>query len=229
MSKSEVHLSDEEKIIEKAYKESLLEPELLAHHIKKYYGLSIQQSKIHTYLKNRGLYPSTEKKEKMEGNPKMRSLSLVHAGWFQFQDKKVIAFLDDASRYILALGEFDSAESENAIKVLKEAESVASSVNSVIETLVDRVSSSTINRKGKKGENLEFQTYVEKKGIKTITTKNTFISNKLTRWIRECKKHRNRFESAEKYKTWYNRRIHGALNLKIGETPEEAFIRRLEQ
>ena len=227
MNKSEVHLSDEEKIIEKAYKESLLDPKLLAHHIKKYYGLSIQQSKIRTYLKNKGLYPPAEKKEKTKGNPRMRSLSLVHAGWFQFEDKKVIVFLDDASRYILALGEFDSTESENAIKILKEAESVASSVNSVIETLVDRISPSTVNRKGKKGENLEFQTYVEKKGIKTITT-NTFISNNLTRWIREYKKRRNRVESAEQYKTWYNRRVHGALNLKIGETPQEAFIRRLK-
>ena len=26
---------------------------------------------------------------------------------------------------------------------------------------------------------------------------------------------------------WYNSRIHGALNLEIGETPQEAFIRKL--
>jgi hypothetical protein len=28
---------------------------------------------------------------------------------------------------------------------------------------------------------------------------------------------------------WYNNRIHGALNLEIGETPQEAFIRKLRR
>ena len=40
-------------------------------------------------------------------------------------------------------------------------------------------------------------------------------------------KHRRRFNSAEEFMEGYNDRIHGALDPEIGETPDEAFFRRL--
>ncbi len=141
----------------------------------------------------------------------------VHAGWFEFQGRKVVAFLDDASRYILAIREFNTITPENAISTLKEAESQASSVNSTI-VIIDRVSPHFL----KKEEKSEFQSYLATKGIKSLPSTD-LRSGKFTRWVKEYKKHRHMFQSAEEFGTWYNRRIHGALDLKRGETPIEAF------
>ncbi len=69
---------------------------------------------------------------------------------------------------------------------------------------------------------------MERKRIKHVPSrkKNPQINGKLERWFQEYIKHRKRFETPEEFKNRYNKRIHGALNLEIKETPE-AFIRRL--
>jgi transposase InsO family protein len=143
----------------------------------------------------------------------------------------VIAYQDDASRYILAIRECEHATGKITIKILKEAESVAKSVNGVILSInTDRGSQFYANKKGKKGKGeSQFEKYIEGKEIKHIPSRrnNPQTNGKLERWGREFKKHRDKFETAEAFKTWYNNRIHGALDLEIGETPQEAFIRKL--
>jgi hypothetical protein len=57
---------------------------------------------------------------------------LVHADWFDYEGVWVIAFENDASRNILAIGEFSNATTENAINVLKNAGSVAIDYNDKI-------------------------------------------------------------------------------------------------
>ncbi len=49
----------------------------------------------------------------------------------------------------------------------------------------------------------------------------------MERWFQEYIKHRHRFSTAEEFKDWYNDRIHGSLMLEWGETPNEAFIRKM--
>src|SRR5208337_3732844 len=50
------------------------------------------------------------------------SLSLVHTDWHHCENGKYLcAVLDDASRKILAAGEFDNETTENAIAILKKA------------------------------------------------------------------------------------------------------------
>lgn len=62
--------------------------------------------------------------------------------------------------------------------------------------------------------------------IKHIPTRrNNSSSSKLVTWG-EYKKYRSRFSAPEEYITWYNNRIHGALDLEVGETPQEAFMRK---
>jgi len=57
------HLTDKQKeIIKKPYRESHLGARLLRHHIKRYYGVSIPQNKIHSYLiKKRYARPDPKK------------------------------------------------------------------------------------------------------------------------------------------------------------------------
>ncbi len=229
------YLTDEQKeIIEKAYKESHLGARLLRHHIKRYYGVSIPQNKIHSYLKKRGYAkpdPKKQRKRKRCRYERTHSLSLLHADWLEYEGKKVIAYLDDASRYILAVGEFEHATAKNTLYILRKAEKVAALFNGRICAVnTDRGSQFYANKKGKKGKGKsQFQRYLEKKGIKHIPSRrnNPQTNGKLERWFREYKRHRKRFETAEEFVKWYNRRIHGALDLEIGETPEEAFTRKL--
>ena len=229
------HLTDKQKeIIEKAYRESHLGARLLRHHIQRYYGVSIPQNKIHSYLiKKRYARPDPRKQKKRKRcrYERTHSLSLLHADWLDYEGKKVIAYLDDASRYILSIGEYEHATAKNTIHTLKEAEKVAALFNGIIYAVnTDRGPQFYANKKGKKGKGKsQFQKYLERKGIKHIPSRrnNPQTNGKLERWFREYKKHRKRFETGKEFVKWYNRRIHGALDLQIGETPEEAFARKL--
>jgi transposase InsO family protein len=133
---------------------------------------------------------------------------------------------------ILSIGEFDNATTENAIDVLKEAEKQAEEVNAVIEAInTDRGAQFYPNKKDKNGEaDSVFQSYLESKGIKHIPSRrnNPQTNSKIKRFVQTYKKHRHRFKSANEFKEWYNDRLHGALKLDWGETPNEAFIRKLQ-
>jgi len=48
-------------------------------------------------------------------------LELWHTDWFFYNDRWIIAYLDDASRLITGYGVFDKATSEKSIKVLNES------------------------------------------------------------------------------------------------------------
>ncbi len=230
------HLTDEQKkIIKQAYSESFLGAKLLRYHIKTKYNQDIPQNKIHAYLLESGLAeqdPNKQKKRKRCRYQRDFSFSLIHADWWEYDGKQVIAYEDDASRKILSIGEFDSATTENAINVLKEAEKLAKESNAVIEAInTDRGTQFYPNKKDKNGEaDSVFQNYLESKGIKHIPSRrnNPQTNGKIERFVQTYRKHRNRFNSADGFKDWYNDRIHGALKLEWGETPNEAFARKLQ-
>lgn len=98
---------------------------------------------------------------------------MLHGDWFEYNGKKIIAYQDDASRCILAIGEFEHATSINTINILKKALSVAESVNSVTLAInTDRGSQFYANKKGKKGKGKsQFQKYVGRKGINHIPSR----------------------------------------------------------
>jgi len=127
------YLNDEQKqIIEKAYNECFLGARLLRYHIKKHYKQNIPQNNIHQHLLRKKIAvpnPNKQKKRKRCKYERKHSLSLVHADWCEHNNVKVIAYEDDASRNILAMGEFEHVTGENTIKILKEAEAVAAQYN----------------------------------------------------------------------------------------------------
>ena len=131
----------------------------------------------------------------------------------------------------MAIGEFEHVIGKDSISILKEALLLVESVNgSILAVNTDRGSRFYANKKGKKGKGKsQFQKYLERKGINHIPSRrnNPQTNGKLERWGREFKQHRDKFKTAEAFAIWYNKRIHGALNLEIGETPQEAFIRKL--
>jgi len=143
------YLNDEQKqVIEKAYNECFLGARLLRYHIKKHYKQNIPQNKIHRYLLDSKLAQPNPKKQKERKRcryERKHSLSLVHADWFEHNNVKVIAYEDDASRNILALGEFEYATGENGgitaggrlAQALRDMQKVRSGVVMSIISLLD--------------------------------------------------------------------------------------------
>ena len=229
------YLNDEQKqVIEKAYNECFLGARLLRYHIKRHYKQNIPQNKIHRYLLDSRLAqpnPKKQKKRKRCRYERKHSLSLFHADWCEHNNVKVIAYEDDASRNILALGEFEHATGENTIKILKEAETAVAQYNGDILAInTDRGSQFYANAGEKKKKGIsQFEQYLQDQGIRHIPSKrnNPQTNGKMERWFQEYIKHRHRFSTAEEFKDWYNDRIHGSLMLEWGETPNEAFIRKM--
>lgn len=97
-----------------------------------------------------------------------------------------------------------------------------------MSTRLEHLNSTLISGGGKEGRGTSLcEKYVERKRIKHVLSRknNPQTNGKLERWFQEYIKHRERFETPEEFRNWYNKRIHGALNLEIGETSEEAFIK----
>ena len=85
-------------------------------------GVSIGHNRIHKILLEEGLARHEQKKQHRRSwvrYERKHSLSLVHADWFEFKRRQGIIFIDDASRFITAYGEFDNANTENTINVFK--------------------------------------------------------------------------------------------------------------
>ena len=229
-------LTDEEKrIIKEAYEETLLSASLLKHYIKYHYHVDINHNRIHAHLLEIRVAkeePKKKKKRKRCRYEREHSCSLLHGDWFQWQGKHIVGFSDDASRKMLALREFDEATGKNTITVFQEAEKVVDEHNAcIIAVNTDRGSqfySNSWKKKGVKGAS-EFERYLESKGIRHIPSRrnNPQTNGKFERWIREYKKHRDKFSSTEEFMDWYNNRMHGALNLEWAETPNQAFVRKL--
>ena len=228
-------LTEEQKvIIEKAYGECYLGARLLRYHIKKHYGKNIPQNKIHRHLLETGLAtpnPKKQKKRKRCRYEREHSLSLVHADWLDHNGVQVIAYEDDASRTVLSIGEFTNATSDNAIDVLKDAEAVAGGYGgSILAVNTDRGSQFYANAGKKKKKGISsFEQYLTDRSIKHIPSKrnNPQTNGKIERWFQEYIRHRHRFDTAQEFMDWYNNRIHGSLRLDWGETPNEAFVRKL--
>ena len=78
---------------------------------------------------------------------------------------------------------------------------------------------------------IQLQEYLKDNGIKHVPSKrnNPQTNGKLERFWYEYDKHRWRFENIDEFLQWYNQRLHGSLWLEMGESPQDALIRKLEQ
>jgi putative transposase len=87
--------------------------------IRKQYKICISHNRIHMYLKKEGL-AREEPGRKGEGFELKYGMSTGHIDWFEVDgsDIKVCIILDDASRKVLAGGEFSSINIENSKLVL---------------------------------------------------------------------------------------------------------------
>ena len=152
-----------------------------------------------------------------------------HCDWSQYKGKWYITYIDDRSRRIMASGEFDNANEENAIFLLHQA--ILTNEVSPYVLLSDKGTQFYNSKKNKKGERTLslFEQELEELGIKFWTSKRNHpqTNGKQERWFGSMKARFKRHpeESLQEFVKWYNKeRIHHALGYK---TPDEVYFENL--
>jgi putative transposase len=197
-------------------------------------GIKINHNKIHEILLQNNM-AKKEPKKSVRKKPWIRyernhSLSAIHMDWMydEKRGKNIVAVIDDASRMILAYGEFDSATAENSILVLKEA----LKYGKIREVITDRGCQFTANKKDKKGNfNSQFKEFCETNKIKQILCriKHPQSNGKIERWFGLYRQKRNLFLTLKEFVYWYNHiKPHMSLNFDELETPVQAFRRKFK-
>jgi putative transposase len=198
--------------------------------------IRIPHNTIHKVMLEFGFAREQEQKQKRR-KPWIRyerdhSLSAVHIDWHlsKVNGKQLCSILDDASRKVLAAGEFDNATEENSLKVMNEAIEKSGHMYPIMSLISDHGSQFYANTRDKNGNaDHTFEIFLKEKGIKHILcgVNHPQTNGKQEKFHDFYKNHRARFESLDKMITWYNNRPHGALNLRQAETPNMAFIMKM--
>ena len=147
--------------------------------------------------------------------------------------KWVIIWIDDASRNVIAGGEFDNANTENSLLIVNEAMITAEERYSAVlrELNTDRGTqfyNSKFNDNGTRQKS-EFEIELEKRGIKHILSRRNHpqTNGKNERWFRTYEENRGKFKSFDEFVKWYNNGIHLGLSRTEGITPNEAVYHKL--
>ncbi len=198
--------------------------------------IRIPHNAIHKVMLEFGFAKPQESKQKRR-KPWIRyqrdhSLSAVHIDWYESKvnGKQLCTILDDASRKVLAAGEFDNATEENSLNVMKEAIENTNHLYPIRSIISDHGSQFYANKRDKYGRaDHAFESFLRENGIQHILcgVNHPQTNGKQEKFHDFYKNHRARFESLDKMVFWYNNRPHGALNLRRAETPNEAFINKM--
>ena len=184
------------------------------------------------------------------------SNSMWHTDYKQLPDKRwFICYLDDASRFVTAWGVFPEATTENAIAVLEEAIKLYGKPASIMTDHGSQFYANEAEAR-KRGESTYEKKLVEL-GIRQILArvKHPQTNGKLERFHGEIQRKLHRFEASsyagavrdpvsghvggpfhteppkpalERFMEWYNyNRAHMSLDWESGETPAQAFMRKM--
>jgi putative transposase len=225
----------EAQIVQEAHERYRLGARMLEYVIKKQYKVGISHNRIHMYLRTQGLAQEDLKKQrrrKWVRYEREHSMSAGHIDWHEWDGTsiKVCVILDDASRMVLAGGEFTEINTDNSKLVVDQMVDKFWWLCPMREIILDHGSEFGAHRVHDDGNwNGDFKDHLEKYGIKPILARvrHPQTNGKLERFFGEYKKHRPAFSSFVEFVGWYNNRPHGSLNLERLETPEMAFKRKM--
>jgi putative transposase len=225
----------EAQIVKAAHERYRFGARMLEHVIRKQYMVCISHNRIHMYMRAQGLARENPKKQrrcKWVRYEREHSMSAEHIDWHEWDgtDIKVCVVLDDASRMILAGGEFSEINTENSKLIIDQMVEKFWWLCPMRELIMDHGSEFGAHRVHEDGSwNGDFKDHLEKHGIKPILArvKHPQTNGKLERFFGEYKKHRSAFSSFDDFASWYNDRPHGSLNIESMETPEMAFRRKM--
>jgi len=221
---------EEKKIIDEVWEEKHFGARMLYRELK-LRGYKIPHHKIHQHLTQTSRStpnPNKQKKRKRCRYERKHSFSLIHGDWHRtIEDRPhAILWLDDASRFILAGGEFSEATMKHSIDTFQDAMAEANKHNGMIQSVnTDRGTQFYSNHPNSKSG---FETFLDEHNIKYIPSRrnNPQTNGKLERLWLEYDRHRWRYSDIREFIDWYNDRMHGALWMEIGECPRDAVLRK---
>lgn len=221
--KKMIYESEVNSVIE-CYREFKLSASILRPIIKAKYGIDINHNRVNSILKDVGLVKPMEKKTRKKPwvrYERKNSLSAVHMDWLEDSErgKWICAVLDDASRMILAYGEFDHATAENTLLLLKKA----LEYGKIREMITDQGSQFTSDL---------LKEFCQSNNIKQIfgRIKHPQTNGKIERWFGLYRQKRDLFPSFKEFVYWYNHvKPHLSLNFDKLETPVQAFRRKYKK
>jgi putative transposase len=152
-----------------------------------------------------------------------------HCDWSQYNEKWYCVFIDDRSRKIMAAGEFDNANTSNALFILYQA--ILTNEACPVIILSDKGPQFYANKYDNTGEKgmSEFEKEVEMLGIGfwTARRRHPQTNGKMEKWFDTVKKRFRKHpeESLQSFVKWYNEeRIHHALGYGV---PEKVYSEKL--
>lgn len=225
----------EVEIVKIAFERYKFGADMLEDIIDGFYEMHIPHNRIHAILLSEGLAKEEKAKKKRRKwirYERKHSLSAEHIDWHEvgMTDIKVCIILDDASRKVLAGGEFTSIDTENTKKVIDQLVERYWIIRPMRELIMDHGSEFGAHRVNEKGEwDSDFKEHILKYGIKPILAgvKHPQTNGKLEKFFHAYQRFRNQFPTFEEFIDWYNNRPHGSLDFDELETPEQAFWRKL--
>jgi putative transposase len=140
--------------------------------------------------------------------------------------------LDDASRKILAGGEFLSINTENSILIVDQTVWNYWWLCPMRELIMDHGTEFGGNRIQENGNpNSRFKKHLEELGIKPIMArvKHPHANGKLEKWFDTYRRFRKDFDLLREFIEWCNDRPHGSLDFDRLEPPNQAFLRKMPQ
>ena len=224
---------DEKELICKAWRENDSPCAVILEQIlDSKYARHIPHNRIHAVLREMGLAsgePKKRHKKKWVRYERTYSNSLWHTDWKYLDGKGwLIAYLDDASRFVVSYGLFDSATSENAVATLKKA---IQRYGKPATILSDRGPQfyATESEEKTKGATL-FERFLVEQDIRhsLARVRHPQTNGKIERFFRTVQDKMEWFEGdIDRIMIWYNyKRPHMSLNLKI---LYEAYNRKMPE
>jgi len=200
--------------------------------ISKLYDTQINHNRIHKIMLDEGLsveQPRKKMRRKWIRYEREYSNSLWHTDWHtihdsRWQGKQLIAFEDDASRFITGYGVYDEATTVNSSAVLEEAIKKYGRPASILS---DNGKQFTSNVKPlDHNKPVDFEKTLMRNHVKHSHTRirHPQTNGKLEKFWDIFENKIIHFKSVEQFMHWYNHiRVHGALDLDNMETPAGAY------
>lgn len=227
-------LSDnDKKVIEEVFKTTKRGSRLLYYEIQKR-GYNIPKNKIQQYLNYKKYSIPNSNKQKSRKRTRYEwsnTGDMFHTDWHRTNKEYpfVIAYLDDASRQILHIQEFDRVSALNSIVAYTKAQENCASYNIKLNRINCDNGSEFVNVHDRKHGAHAFKNTIEFDDVLQVLNRphHPQTNGKMERFWFEYDKHRWRFNSATEFAEWYSNLIHGELDLKKYLTPSEAVYRKM--
>jgi putative transposase len=210
---------------------------LNALNLEKYFMVKLNEkiphNRIHKVLKESGKAldePKKQERRKWVRYERKHSNSMWHTDWTELPSRRyLIIYEDDASRFIVGYGVFETATMGNALKVFKNA---VREYGHPKQLLSDNGMQFRFNEAFDRAMDVEnkFQKNMKKMRVKQIFTRvhHPQTNGKLERLFHTLKRLITHFGTVAKAIEFYNlKRPHMSLNFDILETPHQAFIRKM--